>query len=72
GGKATVGFGVVPYECNVFSPYWGTRGELYDVVALARRGVIKLHTEQYPIDDGVAVYQRLHAGKVMGRAVLTP
>jgi propanol-preferring alcohol dehydrogenase len=72
GGKATVGFGVVPYECNVFSPYWGTRGELYDVVALARRGVITLHTEQYPIDDGVSIYQRLHAGKVMGRAVLTP
>jgi propanol-preferring alcohol dehydrogenase len=72
GGKATVGFGVVPYECSVFSPYWGTRGELYDVVALARRGVIEIHTEEYPLDQGEAVYKRLHAGEVMGRAVLTP
>ncbi|MDR2381375.1 MAG: NAD(P)-dependent alcohol dehydrogenase [Bifidobacteriaceae bacterium] len=72
GGKATVGFGVVPYECNVFSPYWGTRGELYDVVALARRGVIKLHVEEHPLEDGEATFQRLYAGQVMGRAVLTP
>ncbi|MDR2453598.1 MAG: NAD(P)-dependent alcohol dehydrogenase [Bifidobacteriaceae bacterium] len=72
GGKATVGFGAVPHECNVFSPYWGTRGELYDVVALARRGVIKLHTEQYPLSHGEAVYKRLYAGRVIGRAVLTP
>ena len=72
GGRATVGFGVVPYECSVFSPYWGTSGDLYDVVALARRGVIEIHTEDYPIDQGVEVYKRLHAGKVIGRAVLKP
>jgi propanol-preferring alcohol dehydrogenase len=72
GGVAKVGFGVVPYECQVFSPYWGTRRDLYDVVALAQRGVIAIHTEVFPLDDGVAAYERLHAGKVVGRAVLVP
>jgi propanol-preferring alcohol dehydrogenase len=42
------------------------------VVALARRGVIDIHTEAYSIDQGVEVYKRLHEGKVIGRAVLTP
>jgi propanol-preferring alcohol dehydrogenase len=72
GGTAKVGFGVVPYECQVFSPYWGTRADLYDVVALAQRGLIKLHTEVYTLDDGVDAYHRLHEGKVLGRAVLVP
>ncbi|MDR2373100.1 MAG: NAD(P)-dependent alcohol dehydrogenase [Bifidobacteriaceae bacterium] len=72
GGKATVGFGAVPYECNVFAPYWGTRGDLYDVVALARRGVIEIHTEDYRLDQGVDAYKRLHSGEVIGRAVLRP
>ncbi|MDR0990174.1 MAG: NAD(P)-dependent alcohol dehydrogenase [Propionibacteriaceae bacterium] len=72
GGKASAGFGVLPYECQVFSPYWGTRGDLYDVVALAQRGVIRIHTEQYSLDDGVEAYHRLHDGEVIGRAVLVP
>ncbi|MCL1838028.1 MAG: NAD(P)-dependent alcohol dehydrogenase [Propionibacteriaceae bacterium] len=72
GGLANVGFGATPFECQVFSPYWGTRTDLYDVVALAQRGAIKIHTEKYNLDDGVEAYHRLHEGKVMGRAVLVP
>jgi propanol-preferring alcohol dehydrogenase len=72
GGIAKVGFGAVPYACNVFTPFGGTRSDLYDVVALARRGVISMETEEYPLEEGVSVYHRLHEGKVVGRAVLKP
>ncbi|MDR0945048.1 MAG: NAD(P)-dependent alcohol dehydrogenase [Bifidobacteriaceae bacterium] len=72
GGVAKVGFGVVPYECQVFSPYWGTRRDLYEVVALAQRGYIKIHTTPWSLEDGVEAYQNLITGKVLGRAVLVP
>ncbi len=72
GGLAKAGFGAIPYECQVFAPYWGTRTDLYDVVALAQRGVIDIHTEVFNLDDGVEAYHRLHEGKIMGRAVLVP
>ena len=42
GGVAKVGFGLLPYECQVFSPYWGTRADLYDVVELAMNGATAL------------------------------
>jgi propanol-preferring alcohol dehydrogenase len=70
GGVAKVGFGQLPYECSVFSPYWGTRGDLYDVVALAQRGLISIHTEVYTLDQAPEAYQRLHDGKIVGRAVI--
>ncbi|MDR0837358.1 MAG: NAD(P)-dependent alcohol dehydrogenase [Propionibacteriaceae bacterium] len=72
GGSAKVGFGQVPYECKVLSPYWGTRGDLFDVVALAQRGLLDVHTETYTIEQGVEAYHRLHEGKIVGRAVLVP
>ena len=72
GGVAKVGFGVVPYECSVFSPYWGTRGDMYDVVALAHRGMIKIHTNTFSLDDGPEAYRRFHDGELTGRTVLVP
>jgi propanol-preferring alcohol dehydrogenase len=72
GGVARVGFGVTPFECQVFSPYWGTRADLYDVVALAQRGLLSIHTEVFNLSDGVAAYHRLQEGKILGRAVLVP
>ena len=72
GGKALVGFRATPYECQVLAPYWGTRGDLYDVVSLAQRGAINVRTEQHDLADGVAAYRRLAEGHVLGRAVLVP
>jgi propanol-preferring alcohol dehydrogenase len=72
GGIADVGFGVVPYECQVFSPCWGTRRELYEVVGLAQRGVIKIHTTTYALEDGVQAYQDFRNHKITGRAVIDP
>jgi propanol-preferring alcohol dehydrogenase len=72
GGVAKAGFGSTPFECQVFSPYWGTRADMYDIIELAQRGMLKIHTEEYSLDDGVEAYHRLHEGKIMGRAVLVP
>jgi propanol-preferring alcohol dehydrogenase len=72
GGIAKVGFGATPFECQVNSPYWGTRADLIDVVGLAQAGKITMHTEEYNLSDGVAAYHKLHDGTVMGRAVLVP
>ncbi len=72
GGSASVGFGLLPYECQVFSPYWGTRADLYDVVALAQKGILDIHTETYSLDEAPEAYRRLRAGEILGRAVLVP
>lgn len=72
GGALPVAAFQVPWECAVTVPYWGTLPELDEVVALAQRGAITLHVEQFPLADGLAVYDRLRGGKLRGRAVLLP
>ncbi|MEU6658461.1 NAD(P)-dependent alcohol dehydrogenase [Streptomyces sp. NPDC046821] len=72
GGSLPVGFGTTAYEASVTSPYWGSRGELLEVLDLARAGVISVHTETYKIDEAPTAYERLHSGAVRGRAVILP
>jgi propanol-preferring alcohol dehydrogenase len=72
GGVAKVGFGLGPYDMSVRAPYWGSRSELIEVLELARAGVIDVHVETYGIDEAPEAYERLHAGKVNGRAVILP
>ncbi|MFI7006569.1 NAD(P)-dependent alcohol dehydrogenase [Streptomyces sp. NPDC050145] len=72
GGTLPVGFEAVPYGVNVMSPYWGSRGELVEVLDLARAGSIEVHVETYSLDEAPLVYERLHAGKISGRAVILP
>ncbi|SEL57357.1 NAD(P)-dependent alcohol dehydrogenase [Streptacidiphilus jiangxiensis] len=72
GGSLPVGFGTVPYDAAVRAPYWGSRGELIEVLDLARAGAVEVHVETYSLDEAPAAYERLHAGKVNGRAVILP
>ncbi|UNT00049.1 NAD(P)-dependent alcohol dehydrogenase [Streptomyces tubbatahanensis] len=72
GGSLPVGFGILPYETTVRSPYWGSRSELEEVLALARRGVLDIHVERFPLDEAPRAYELLHEGKVNGRAVMVP
>ncbi|MFB7836325.1 NAD(P)-dependent alcohol dehydrogenase [Streptomyces sp. NPDC056056] len=72
GGTLPVGFGALPYEVSVASPYWGTRAELIEVLDLARAGAVDVHTETYGLDDAPKAYERLHEGRVNGRAVILP
>lgn len=72
GGALPVGFGRLPHEVTVSSPYWGSRGELAEVLALARSGALAVHTETFTLDEAPLAYERLHAGRVDGRAVVLP
>ncbi|GGS68704.1 NAD(P)-dependent alcohol dehydrogenase [Streptomyces griseoviridis] len=72
GAPLPVGFGLTPFEVSVSAPYWGSRSELMEVLALARAGAVSVHTETYSLDDAPLAYQRLHDGKVNGRAVILP
>lgn len=72
GGNAAVGFGVLPYEVSVQTTFWGNRDELAEVVDLAARGVLQPRVTRYALDDAVAAYRDLAAGKVKGRAVVVP
>lgn len=72
GGTLPVGFGALPFEVSVAAPYWGSRPELTEVLDLARAGSVDVHVETYPIDEAPLAYERLHAGKINGRAVILP
>ncbi|MFF2102709.1 NAD(P)-dependent alcohol dehydrogenase [Streptomyces sp. NPDC058202] len=72
GGALPVGFGTLPFEVSVTAPYWGSRGELIEVLDLARAGAVSVHTETYSLDEAPLAYERLHAGKINGRAVILP
>lgn len=67
-----VSFGTLPFEVSVAVPYWGTRGELIEVLDLARAGTVRVHTETYSLDEVPLAYERLHDGKIDGRAVILP
>lgn len=61
-----------PYGCEVSVPYWGSRTELMEVIALAQSGAIRADVEVFQLDQALDVYQRLRDGKINGRAVLKP
>ncbi|WP_157018872.1 NAD(P)-dependent alcohol dehydrogenase [Mesorhizobium xinjiangense] len=61
-----------PYGCQVMVPYWGSRTELMEVIALAAADHIRADVETFPLEQAVEVYQRLRDGKIHGRAVLLP
>ncbi|MGW1025382.1 NAD(P)-dependent alcohol dehydrogenase [Streptomyces sp. NPDC002577] len=72
GAALPVGFGHLPFEVSVTAPYWGSRGELFEVLDLARAGAVSVHTETFSLDEAPLAYERLHAGKINGRAVILP
>lgn len=72
GGTAHVGFGSIAFDVALRVPYWGTRGELIEVLDLARNGQIGVEIQQYSLDDGPQAYEALAAGTIRGRAVIVP
>ena len=62
----------VPMETQVAIPFWGTRAELAEVIALARDGRLKAHVELFPLSDAQQAYDKLHANALRGRAVIVP
>ncbi len=62
----------MPWGVAVHRPYAGSRGDLLEVLALARAGALEVPVEVHPLGDAVAVLARLETGGVRGRAVLVP
>jgi propanol-preferring alcohol dehydrogenase len=72
GGRHEFRHGSTPYGTTMSIPYWGSRVELMEVIAMAREGRIHAETSEFPLTDAVHVYAQLKAGRITGRAVLVP
>jgi len=72
GGTLPFSFFALPYECSVATTYWGSILELREVIALARAGRIHVDVERFPLDRALEAYDRMRAGTLRGRAVITP
>ena len=64
--------GPLPAGARLSLPFWGTRDELTEVVALARAGALSVEVERFPLAAAAEAIARLRAGKLRGRAVLIP
>ncbi|SDR74735.1 alcohol dehydrogenase catalytic domain-containing protein [Corynebacterium timonense] len=72
GSAADWSFRASPYEARLYSTYWGSRDELFELVEMLRRGQIEPLYTTYPLEKGLEAYQLLLDGKVSGRAVIVP
>jgi propanol-preferring alcohol dehydrogenase len=72
GGSLKVAPGILPFECSVLLPSWGTLPELVEVIALARSGAIGTEVERLGLEQAIDGYRRLDRGLVRGRAVVVP
>ena len=72
GGHHDFHHGSTPYGTSMSIPYWGSRVELMEVIAMAREGRIHAETIDFPLSQAVEVYRKLKEGQIAGRAVLVP
>lgn len=72
GGTLPVSFFSHPFEVSVTTTYWGSMTELIEVIALAKQGLIAAHVTSFGLDEATAVYDKLRAGEIKGRAVVVP
>ena len=72
GGTASIAWGRVPLECEVFIPLGGSHPELHEVVALAEQGLVRSEVEKFTFAETEAAYERVRRGDVRGRAVVCP
>jgi NAD+-dependent secondary alcohol dehydrogenase Adh1 len=59
-------------EKNIIGNIVGTYSDLAELMVLAEAGKVRLHTQQYPLDQAVQALHDLEAGTVRGRAILVP
>lgn len=63
---------VISREINVIGNLIGSYDDLCELMTLSARGLVTLHTERYQLDDYQSAIDDLEAGRVRGRAILTP
>jgi propanol-preferring alcohol dehydrogenase len=72
GGTLPFSFFAMPYEATLSTTYWGTIPELFEVIALAERGLVTATVQRYALDDALDAYEAMRSGALEGRAVITP
>ena len=65
-------FDLVITERNIIGNLVGTWAELNELMALADRGLVNLHTKHTKLSEANQALKDLHHGKIKGRAVLIP
>ena len=63
---------IVSAEINFIGNLVGSYNDLQDLMALAARGKVTLHTQKYSLDEFQSAISDLDAGRVRGRAILVP
>jgi NAD+-dependent secondary alcohol dehydrogenase Adh1 len=63
---------IISTEINFIGNLVGTYNDLVELMALADRGHVQLHTVKYRLSDFASALDDLHHGKITGRAVLVP
>jgi NAD+-dependent secondary alcohol dehydrogenase Adh1 len=63
---------IISTERNIIGNIVGTYNDLAELMVLAQRGKVTLHTRTYPLDAAVEAFADLDAGRVRGRAILVP
>jgi NAD+-dependent secondary alcohol dehydrogenase Adh1 len=63
---------LISAEKNIIGNLVGSYNDLCDLMALAARGAVTLHTAKYQLDDFQSAIDDLDAGRVRGRAILVP
>jgi propanol-preferring alcohol dehydrogenase len=71
GGTATIGWGRMPNNCELFIPLGGTTADLHDVIAMAEGGRLQIDVEAIPFAQVMKGYRRLEEGALTGRLVVT-
>jgi NAD+-dependent secondary alcohol dehydrogenase Adh1 len=63
---------IISTEINFIGNLVGSYNDLCDLMVLAARGAVTLHTVKYELDDYAKAIRDLDAGRVRGRAILVP
>ncbi|MCW2785373.1 MAG: oxidoreductase [Marmoricola sp.] len=71
-GRLPVAMHSVPLGTRVDVPFWGSRPELDQVLAIARTGGLRVDVTAFALDQASAAYELLDRGAVRGRAVVRP
>jgi propanol-preferring alcohol dehydrogenase len=72
GGRIPFGLGAVPHEARFMASVWGSRAQLDELLDLARREPsIVAAVETLPLEAAQTAHDRLRAGDIRGRLVLT-
>ncbi|WP_106215369.1 NAD(P)-dependent alcohol dehydrogenase [Kineococcus rhizosphaerae] len=63
---------IISAEINFIGNLVGSYNDLTELMALAARGLVTLHTAKYALDDVQTAIDDLDGGRVRGRAILVP